>query len=264
MADEVVRFVAVFIDFENLRYGMVNNYGQEPDFRRLVEKVMKYGRPSVMRAYADFTEHPDEVTRQLQIAGIEAINVPVKRTTYSQGGKSVERIKNAADMVLALDAVNEAWEAETNRKSKIFLLVTGDRDYVKLVTLLRYRFGQKVVIIGVPGTVAGDLVAAAGEDADLVEVPAVKQGNPVEVKKKLVAMIRRGPAPLSFWSLKIIDQWAQNPRQAIPGTAREKRDAIGELVKEGVLVQSPIDYRGRTVNATTLKEEKAGELGYLA
>jgi len=61
-----------------------------------------------MKAYADFSEHPSELNRALQVAGIEAINIPVKRTTYDKGDKSVERVKNAADMVLALDAVLEA------------------------------------------------------------------------------------------------------------------------------------------------------------
>jgi len=83
MPDEV----AVFIDFENLRYGLLNNYGQEPNIMALVEKAKKYGRPSVMRAYADFTEHPPEITRRLQVAGVEAINIPVKRSTRSKGGR---------------------------------------------------------------------------------------------------------------------------------------------------------------------------------
>lgn len=106
-----------------------------------------------MRAYADFTEHPSELNRQLQVVGIEAINTPVKRNTYKRGTQDVERIKNAADMCLALDAIMEAYEADNSGKKKNFLLVAGDRDYVKLVTLLRNRFGQNVVVVGVPGAV---------------------------------------------------------------------------------------------------------------
>ncbi len=70
--------VAVFVDLENLRYSMLNLHGVEPDIGRIVEKIRTYGRPTVMRAYADFSEH-EPVRGQLQIAGIEAINVPVKR-----------------------------------------------------------------------------------------------------------------------------------------------------------------------------------------
>jgi len=37
--------VAVFIDCENLRYGLLNLHGTEPDLQALVEKARKYGRP---------------------------------------------------------------------------------------------------------------------------------------------------------------------------------------------------------------------------
>ena len=90
MSDEV----SMFIDIENLRYGLLNTYGQEPDFALLVEKAKKYGRPSTMKAYADFSEHPSEINRQLQVVGIEAINIPVKRSTFTKEGSTVERIKN--------------------------------------------------------------------------------------------------------------------------------------------------------------------------
>ncbi len=99
--------VAVFVDLENLRYSMLNLHGLEPDFKTLMDKVRQHGRPSVMRAYADFSEHPAVLRRQLQIVGIEAINVPVKKITKPSQRHSVERIKNAADMVLALDAILE-------------------------------------------------------------------------------------------------------------------------------------------------------------
>ena len=110
--------VAMFIDVENLRYGLLNDYGQEPDFTYLLEKAKKYGRPSMMRAYADFSEHPSDLNRQLLVAGIEAINIPVKRSKYTKGTEIIERIKNAADMVLALDAITQALEADNSDKKK--------------------------------------------------------------------------------------------------------------------------------------------------
>ena len=255
--------VAVFVDFENLRYGLLNDYGQEPEFHQLVEKAKKYGRPSVMRAYADFSEHPARLSRELEVCGIEAINIQVKRTTYMRGTKSVERVKNAADMVLALDAVMEAIDSDTSGKQKTFLLIAGDRDYVKLVTLLRNRFGQRVVICGVPGSVSGDLVAAAGEEDNL----EVTQEAPVEkeaLKKAIVAMVEKGPSPLQYWTLKVIDQWAQDARSRIPGTAKERRDAIGELLNEQVLLRKSRDdeTKGRITEAI-LDESRALELGYV-
>ena len=262
MADEV----AVFIDLENLRYSLLNLHGHEPDFNALVEKARKYGRLTLMRAYADFTEHPDQLTRQLQVTGIEAINVPVKRIKITKAGKEVERVKNAADMVMALDAVTEAVDADQNNKVKTFMIVSGDRDYVKLVTQLRNKFGQSVVITGVPGSIAPDLVSAAGGKQDPVEVVASDPADMEAVKKAIVAMVSKGPKPLVYWSVKIIDQWAQGDQHDIPGNAREKREAIWELLDKGVLVRQerPNPKRpGQMVNEAILDRDAAKQQGYL-
>jgi len=256
--------VAVFIDLENLRYGLLNYHGIEPDFQGLVEKARKYGRPSIMRAYADFSEHPSELNRALQVAGIEAINIPVKRTISDRGGKSVERVKNAADMVLALDAVLEAIEAYTARRNKVFLIVSGDRDYVKLVTILRNRYDQRVVIAGVPGQVAGDLVAAAGGEKDLIEIKQLPVADKHSIKEKIVKMVKGGPAPLKYWSVRLIDQWAQDSRQNIPGTAKDRRDAISELLREEVIAMKVrVDEKRGQVNEAILDDAKAKALKYL-
>jgi len=256
--------VAVFIDIENIRYGLLNEYGQEPDFSYLIDKAKKYGRPTVMKAYADFSEHPPDLTRQLQICGIEAINVPVKRRMVKDStGKAVERVKNAADMVLALDAIMKAIEADNQKKSKTFLIVSGDRDYVRLVALLRQRFAQEVVICGIPGAVSADLERAANI-LDNFEVKKSAPVNSLDIKKGIVKMLLRGPSPLDYWSMKIIDDWSQNPRQAIPGTAKEKRDALSALKDENVIICKEIDdpKRGKRM-AASLDEGEARKKGYI-
>jgi uncharacterized LabA/DUF88 family protein len=259
MSDEV----AMFIDLENLRYGLLNNYGQEPNFAYLVDKAKKYGRPSMMRAYADFSEHPSEINRQLQVVGIEAINIPVKRISITKRTGVVERVKNAADMVLALDAITEALAADMSQKVKVFLIVTGDRDYIRLITLLRNKFGQRVVVCGVPGCVSSDLEDAAGEK-DHVEVTRTEPTDMQQLKSALVAMVKRGPSPLAYWAVKVIDQWAQSPKQSIPGTAKERRDGIGQLLDEGVFVRQPrSDPKRGQVMETILDEGKAKSGKYI-
>lgn len=255
--------VAVFIDFENLRYSLRNKHAIEPDIPQIVSKAKTYGRPSVMRAYADFAEHPPEQMRALAVMGIEAISVPVKRTTHQAGGREVERVKNAADMHLALDAVIAAVEADAAGKSKVFLLVAGDGDYVKLVTLLRNRFGQRVVVAGVPGSVSGDLIRAA-DDTDLVAVPQSGTVDRQEMRQRVLEMVRRGPSPLRYWSFRTIHQWAQDPRQGLPGTPADRRDAIRDLFAEGVLVQrTHEDAVHGEVTATEVDDDAAARQGYL-
>ena len=258
--------VAVFVDLENLRYSMLNLHGVEPDVGRIVEKIRTYGRPTVMRAYADFSEH-EPVRGRLQIAGIEAINVPVKRINRPGAQNQVERVKNAADMWLALDAIAVASDADSSGIVKTFMLVTGDADYIKLVTQIRNRYGQRVVVCGVPGSTSRDLISAA-DDSDPVEVPEVVVAENIDVKRAIVSIAKRGPAPMEFWTIKVLDRWAQDPRNNIPGTPKQRRDVLNELVQDGVLVKELRDYTDksgqtrRTMEAKFI-QAKAVELGYI-
>ena len=261
MSSQVSRQVAVYLDLENIRYSMLNLHGMEPDFRQLLDKIRRHGRPSVMRAYADLSEHP-EIHRQLQIAGFDPINVPVKRISRPRAGASVERIKNAADMVLAIDAIVEASDSYAAGLQKTFYLVTGDSDYIKLVTQLRNKFDQRVVVCGVEGSMSRDLRAAADEE-DVLDVPKASPASDEEIKRAIVAMVKRGPSPLKFWSMRILDRWCQDERNAIPGTAKQRRDMLSELRAEGVLLQREIQFEGRTATETFLDEDRAIEKGYI-
>ncbi len=260
--------VAVFVDLENLRYSMLNLHGVEPDFNGLIEKIRTYGRPSVMRAYADFSEHPDSVRRQLQIVGIEAINVPVKRINRPSEFTLVERIKNAADMWFALDAISEASDADAAGVSKTFVLVTGDADYIKLVTQLRNRYGQRVIVCGVPGSTSNDLVSAANA-IDSIEVPSILAAEDSEVRQAIVSMAKRGPSPMQFWTMRTLDSWSQDERNGVPGTPTQRRNMLRVLSEEGVFMQVPREYIHRSgelrqTMAAELDEDRAIELGYLS
>lgn len=255
--------VAVFIDLENLRYSLLNLFGEEPDFKKLVEKAKKYGRPSVMRAYADFTEHPRFIKDRLHVAGIEAINVPVKKLRAAPG---LERIKNAADMILALDAMSEAMDADANENRKVFLLVTGDADYIRLVNQLKHLFGQRVIVAGVEGSTSAALAEAADE-LDPIETEKREAVDKELIKGHLIAMVRKGPAPLNYWTFGVIEQWTQSEKNQIPGNPKEIRDALHDLLNQGILAKRTLDLtqfgKHGTTTETYFVEEKAKELGYL-
>ena len=138
---------------------------------------------------------------------------------------------------------------------------------MRLVTHLKHRFGQRVVICGVPGSIGNDLVAAAGE-SDHMEVAKLEAVDKEVVKQALIKMIHTGPAPLRYWSVNIIDQWAAEERQGIPGTSKEKRDVLHDLLRDGVLAKREIDLttvgkKGGVATETYLVEDKAHEMSYL-
>ena len=148
--------VALFIDFENVRYGLLNTFGQEPDPHELMGKARAYGRVVLASAYADFTEHPSYYRRTLEVAGILPRDIPKRRTGSH---------KSSADMVMLMDVV----DCLLDRPSvETYVLMTGDSDFIRVVTRARHRFGKKVVISAVPGTVSGDLIASADTEDPLV------------------------------------------------------------------------------------------------
>lgn len=153
--------VAVFVDFENIRYSTINSYGREPDPIMWRDKALNYGLMAVARAYADFDQHPAPVRTRLDVAGFEAQHYPAKRTFDGQGR---EKIQSRSDLNLVIDIVNTAL---ARPDIKTFIIFTGDKDFIRVVTTLRNRLGKRVVICGVPGSVSPDLVAAAGEEDPL-------------------------------------------------------------------------------------------------
>ena len=241
---------------------MLNLHGIEPDFRQMLDRIRRHGRPSVMRAYADFSEHP-EIHRQLQIVGFDPINVPARKISPPGRGGAVERIKNTADMVLAIDAVIEASDAYAAGLQKTFYLITGDSDYIKLVTQLRNKFDQRVVVCGVQGSMSRDLCSAADEE-EVLELPCVPLASDEDLKRAIVSMVRRGPAPpLQFWTMRVLHSWCQDGRNAVPGTARQQWDMLTQLRDEEVLLQREIEFQGSTTTETYLNEQKAAGTDYI-
>jgi predicted RNA-binding protein with RPS1 domain/uncharacterized LabA/DUF88 family protein len=156
--------VALFIDFENIRHGTLSAYGVEPRASLLIEAARKYGLVHIARAYADFEEFQPEVLRDLQVSGITPVNV--------QSHLVGDRRKCGADMDMLIDIV----ETMLDRAAiPTLLLMTGDRDFLRTVTMARNRFGKEVIISGVPGTVSYDLISAAGGNFDPLEIPGLER-----------------------------------------------------------------------------------------
>ena len=175
--------VALFIDFENIRHGTLSAYGVEPRASLLIETARKYGLVNIARAYADFEDFPSEVLRDLQVSGITAVNV--------QAHQVGDRKKSGADMDMLIDII----ETMLDRAAiPMIILMTGDRDFLRVVTMARNRFGKEVVVCGVPGTVSADLIAAAGGNYDPLEPAggAVAAG-PAPVRS--AALPETAPAP---------------------------------------------------------------------
>src|SRR3989440_12752078 len=108
--------IALFLDYENLAIGARDLTGGALDFRPIADALAERGRVVVRRAYADWS-YFDEDRRMLTRSHVELIEMP-QRLGASR--------KNAADIKMAVDAMELAFEREY---VSTFAICTGDSDF---------------------------------------------------------------------------------------------------------------------------------------
>jgi len=236
--------VAVFVDFENIRYSSINSFGREPDPIDWRDKALRYGLMAVARAYADFDQHPPQVRTRLDVAGIEAQHFPAKRS-IDQAGR--EKIQSRSDLNLVIDIINTAL---TRPDIKTFMLFTGDKDFIRVVTILRNRLGKRVVICGVPGSVSPDLVAAAGEE-DVLEIARSVDMDIAVIRAidAYVAQLHDGFVPTQSHMSRTL--WRFLDRSVLPSEHIEAK--VMEFLRKGILTKRPcVNGQGQELVTTEL------------
>jgi uncharacterized LabA/DUF88 family protein len=220
--------VAVFVDFENIRYSTINSFGREPDPILWRDKALKYGLMGVARAYADFEQHPPAVRNRLDVAGFEAQHYPSKRTFDQQGR---EKIQSRSDLNLVIDIINTAL---TRPDIKTFILFTGDKDFIRVVTMLRNRLGKRVVICGVPGSVSPDLVASAGEEdpIQMAQSPDVDLAV-IRAIDTYIKQLHEGFVPTQSHMSRTL--WRFLDRNLLPSEHIEAK--VMEFLRKGILTK---------------------------
>jgi hypothetical protein len=164
MAPEDER-IALFLDYENLAIGARDGLGVSPfDFGPVADALAERGRVVTRRAYADWSSF-DEDRRLLARAQVELIEIPQRI-----GGSR----KNAADIKMAVDAIELAYEREF---VTTFAIGTGDSDFTPLMHKLR-EMDKRVIGIGVQSSTSKLLPAACDEFLFYDRLPGV-EGRPV-------------------------------------------------------------------------------------
>ena len=241
--------VAAFVDFENIRYSTINAFGREPDPIAWRDKALDYGLMAVARAYADFDQHPPAVRSRLDVAGFEAQHYPAKRSSDGQGR---EKVQSRADLNFVIDVINTAL---ARPDIETFLLFTGDKDFIRLVTTLRNRLGKRVVICGVPGSVSPDLVAAAGEeDALLVAQSDDVDKECIRAIHRYVLQLHDGFVPTQSHMSRTL--WRFIDRSVLPSEHIEAK--VMEFLRKGILTKRPtINGQGHELITTELNPSHA-------
>jgi uncharacterized LabA/DUF88 family protein len=240
--------VGLFVDFENIRYGMLNNYGGEPDCQDLMDKARKYGPVAVAYAYADFTQHPSVFRRKLEVAGITPRDVPRRSPDVVH--------KSSADMAMLMDIIDCLLDRPY---VNTLVLMTGDSDFIRVTARARNRFNKQVVISGVPGSVSNDLV----ESADLYdplrmeinEPPIIMQGaeegesDEVRLLQLVCWLAEHRP----YMTFGFIRSHALSPHHALGYTEDRVTELLSQFKDRGILIESFREANdGRTLRTLEL------------
>lgn len=153
--------VAMFIDWENIKYGLLNHENRLPNAQALKDAAGRFGRVVTAKAYANWQEgHNLRDPNDLYSVGIEPIYVPT--LFVGTGDPATDghlRRKNSVDIKLAVDAVELAL---MNPAIETFVFATGDGDFIHLVNTLRTR-GKRVVIVGLSWSTSWQLTSNADQ-----------------------------------------------------------------------------------------------------
>jgi uncharacterized LabA/DUF88 family protein len=147
--------LAVFIDWENIYISTVSEYNSKPNVSAILEKAREYGRVVSATAYADWTDGDfRDAPPTLYSNGIAPRYISAR---YFPGGRSQKRRTNSIDVMLAVECSDFL---HTHPQVDTYVLVTGDGDFIPLVSLLRSR-GKTVVVLGVSEATSYHLIESA-------------------------------------------------------------------------------------------------------
>lgn len=136
--------VAIFLDLDNIVIGAVEA-NLTFDINIILDEIRSRtnGRVVLRRAYGDWRQR-EHLTKELASAGFEL------QSTVRLNNAS----KNLADMQMVVDSMGTLIDGQS---FDVYVLITGDRDFVPLVQALRKR-GKQVIGMGVRHTSSGSLV----------------------------------------------------------------------------------------------------------
>jgi uncharacterized LabA/DUF88 family protein len=173
--------LAIFIDWENIYISTVSEYNAKPNVSAILEKSREYGRIVSATAYADWTEGDfRQAPPTLYSNGISPRYISAR---YFPGGKASKRRTNSIDVMLAVECSDFL---HNHPQVDTYVLVTGDGDFIPLVSLLRSR-GKNVVVIGVSEATSYHLIESADHFisyASLLEEDRAARARDKEPKQK--------------------------------------------------------------------------------
>jgi len=148
--------VGVLVDVSNMYHSAKNLYGRKVNFKEILLKAVADRKLIRATAYAIKTENQEELpfTEALEQQGFE---VKMKDLQIFAGGAK----KADWDVGIAIDAIKLA------DKLDVIVIVSGDGDYLPLVSYLQNNKGCLVEIMAFRKTCSSKLIEEADDFVDL-------------------------------------------------------------------------------------------------
>lgn len=143
--------VAIFWDYENVK--VVAQGVNVPMAESLIAYAESVGHPRVKKVYCNWRAIGDAITQALYSLGFDLIQISM--------GKP-----NSVDLKLAVDCLDIA---QNTPSIKYFIIVTGDKDYIPVISWLQEQ-RKEVIVIGRPDVVSEHLLLSANKFISLEEL----------------------------------------------------------------------------------------------
>lgn len=135
--EQNVQNVGIFVDFDNIYYGLrdfaINLNDENFCIFKMLNDIYEKDRIRTMRAYADFDQVNGIKLKSLQEKRVQIRNV------YGNGREEKYR-KNASDIELSIDAIETYYK---NQNIDTYVFVTADSDMIPIMSRMIYK-GKKV------------------------------------------------------------------------------------------------------------------------
>jgi len=232
--------IALFLDYENLAIGAREALGGLTfDLKPVLDALAERGRVIARKAYADWSAF-DEDRRMLTRGHVELIEIP-QRMGASR--------KNAADIKLAVDALEMAFERDY---ITTFVICTGDSDLTPLVHKLR-ELNKRVIGVGIKDSTSALLPPACDEflfydTLEGVDVPAgagrrrggSRGGRSPKKKSAMAEEPIEDLEPVAEPTSVDIDELAVRVAQTVSGLERSSSGTVlASTIKRALLRKDP-------------------------
>lgn len=148
--------IGVLVDISNIYHSAKNLYGKKANFKEILSKAVAGRKLIRATAYAIRTENEEE-TPFFEALTQQGFEVKMKDLQiFPDGSKKADW-----DVGIAIDAV------KLSEKLDVIVIVSGDGDYLPLVSYLQHNKGCLVEVLAFRKTTSSRLVEEADDFTDL-------------------------------------------------------------------------------------------------